>query len=118
MSERPRAQRRFARANVDIAATYTVPAKSVALPAQIVNLGGGGIRLVNQEDLARESLLDVRFRLPSGDELSAQGKVVLSFYDAGVGAFAHGIAFTRIAPADQAAIVAYVESIDHQAKDV
>lgn len=112
-------QRRFARADVTIAAQYSTASKSDKVAGEIVNLGGGGIRIASTEDLQRGEVVTVHFQLPSvKHEIIVRGKVVLSFYEAAGSRFAHGLAFTQIAVDDQASIVAHVESLQHQQADV
>jgi c-di-GMP-binding flagellar brake protein YcgR len=48
--------------------------------------------------------------------MMVRGRVVLSFFDAGKQQFAHGIAFTQIAAADQSAIVEYIHELQQRAR--
>ncbi len=112
------AQRRFSRAAVKIEAGYEHGSPANTAPGIIHNLGGGGLRLASSEDLPREEVLTVKFRIPGGEhDITIRGKVVMSFYDAGHSSYLHGIAFTQIVRADQTAIVEYVESIEHEKSD-
>lgn len=114
-----RNQRRFARAAVKIDASYERGTPAHSMPGIVRNLGGGGLRLASGEDLPREELVTVRFRIPEVEhDIMVRGKVVLSFFDAPQSSYLHGIAFTQIARADQSAIVAFVESIEHVQRDV
>lgn len=111
-------QRRFARADVNIHGTYERVTGEPAAEGLICNLGGGGLRLASPEDLPRETVLNLRFRMPNTEhDITVRGKVVLSFYDAPRSSYLHGIAFTQIVRGDQAAIVTFIESIDHVASD-
>ena len=83
---------------------------SDAKTSEAIDLGGGGVRLATDEDLPLGTVLLLRFRIPTSDrEMVMRGRIVLSFYKANEQRFFHGIAFTQIDPADQAAIVRYVE---------
>jgi hypothetical protein len=111
-------QRRFARANVNLEARYEHAGNTAGLSGKITNIGGGGARLASAEDLARDTVVTLRFTLPKIDhEIMVRGKVVMSFYDASQSAFLHGVAFTQAVRTDQDAIVAHVESIEHEASD-
>jgi c-di-GMP-binding flagellar brake protein YcgR len=103
------AQRRFARADVDLAASYTTAGALGEREARIGDLSVGGVRLVSDEDVASGSPIELRFALAERP-IRAQGRVVLSYFDAGAKRFNHGVAFTAIEPAAQEAIAALVAS--------
>ncbi len=82
-----------------------------------VDLSGGGMRVVTKNDLTPGQNVTLRFALPeSGHEMMVRGRVVLSFFDAGKQQFAHGIAFTQIAAADQSAIVEHIHDLQQRAR--
>jgi c-di-GMP-binding flagellar brake protein YcgR len=101
------AQRRFARLAVDLEAALTALNAPGERPARIDDLSGGGVRLMTDLDLAAGSVIAVRFRLGERT-VRAQGRVVLSSFDAKANRFGHGVAFTAIEPGAQAAIAAFV----------
>ncbi|MBV9102532.1 MAG: PilZ domain-containing protein [Candidatus Eremiobacteraeota bacterium] len=108
--------RKFVRAEVQLPVRYrredasTSAMPSDAKTSEAIDLGGGGVRLATDEDLPLGTVLLLRFRIPTSDrEMVMRGRIVLSFYKANEQRFFHGIAFTQIDPADQAAIVRYVE---------
>ncbi len=101
------AQRRFARATVDLEAGFTALNSPGERPARIGDLSAGGLRLMTDQDLPAGSIIAVRFSLGER-EVRVQGRVVLSYFEAKTNRFGHGIAFTAIAPGAQAAIAAFV----------
>ncbi len=102
-------RRRFARGDVAIAATFQRDGEGIDHDGTIVVLGGGGLRLRLKSDVRQGSAVSIAFRLrPEYGEIRAWGKVVMSYYNASDQAFEHAVAFTRVAPADQAEIVRYV----------
>jgi c-di-GMP-binding flagellar brake protein YcgR len=105
-------QRRFLRATVELPVTYAVEGAEPRL-GKAVNLGGGGLRLATDEDIPSGTVLRLRFALPGGRrEMRMRGRIVLSFFNAVDGHFAHGIAFTQIDPDDQEEIVRFIH--EHQ----
>jgi c-di-GMP-binding flagellar brake protein YcgR len=110
-------QRRFFRATVDFPVTVIVPGGELVMYGSAVDLSGGGVRVITHNDLNAGQNVTLRFTLPeSGHEMMVRGRVVLSFYDAGKQKFAHGIAFTQIAAADQSAIVEYIHELQQRAR--
>jgi len=107
---RPEA-RRFVRA--PLAATVTYAASDMPQKTcRSADIGGGGIRLAIPGELDPGTTLMMRFRLPDAErEIIARGKIVMSFFDGATALQMHGIAFTQIDPADQAAIIRYVEAV-------
>ena len=82
-----------------------------------VDLSGGGMRVITKNDLAAGQNVTLRFALPeAGSEMMVRGRVVLSFFDAGKQQFAHGVAFTQIAAADQGALVEYIQRMQERAR--
>ena len=105
-------QRRFLRASVDLPVTYAVEGGE-SKTAKAVNLGGGGLRLAAADDIPSGTVLRLRFALPGTQhEMVMLGRIVLSFFNAVDGHFAHGIAFTQIDPDDQEEIVRFIH--EHQ----
>lgn len=102
-------QRRFFRTAVDFPVTVIVPGAELVMYGGAVDLSGGGMRVITKNDLAAGQNVTLRFALPeAGSEIMVRGRVVLSFFDAGKQQFAHGIAFTQIAAADQQTLVEFI----------
>jgi c-di-GMP-binding flagellar brake protein YcgR len=102
-------RRRYVRVPVGLDVNYVRDGFDEAKAGRLSDLGGGGVRLASDEDLALGAVLLLRFELPTASrELVARGRIVLSFYDAEAQQFFHGIAFTQIDPRDQEVIVTYV----------
>jgi len=101
------AQRRFARAAVDLPTAYAVDGRAGSRSGHITDLGGGGLRLETDEDLPSGTALELEFSIP-GRPVGASGRVVMSYFDATSKRFGHGVAFTAIEPAAQEAIAGYV----------
>jgi len=112
-------KRRFARADVSIPVQYMLAGSAEKQQGEIINLGGGGVRVASVEDITRGETVTLHFLLPGmKHEVIARGKVVLSFYEASSSRYAHGVAFAQIAVDDQKQIVEYVESIQHENADI
>ncbi|MDQ6933571.1 MAG: PilZ domain-containing protein, partial [Candidatus Eremiobacteraeota bacterium] len=80
--------------------------------ARIGDLSAGGTRMISASELAPGSEISLRFTLPSGErEVYVTGRIVMSFFDGLTQSHVHGVAFTRIALADQEAIVRYVGDV-------
>lgn len=110
-------QRRFFRAAVDFPVTVIVPGDELVMYGAAVDLSGGGVRVITKNDLSAGQNVTLRFTLPdSGNEMMVRGRIVLSFFDAGKQQFAHGVAFTQIAAADQSAIVEYIHELQQRAR--
>lgn len=110
------AQRRYFRAAVDFPVTVTAQG-SPASTGCVVDLSSGGMRVCTKDEIAQGSTVTLRFTLPeSTSEILVHGKIVLSFYDGSKGHFAHGIAFTQIAPADQDAITEHIHELQQRAR--
>ena len=110
-------QRRFFRAAVDFPVAVTVAGDDTVLDGAVVDLSGGGMRVITKNDLAAGQNVTLRFALPeAGSEMMVRGRVVLSFFDAGKQQFAHGVAFTQIAAADQGALVEYIQRMQERAR--
>jgi c-di-GMP-binding flagellar brake protein YcgR len=110
-------QRRFFRAAVDFPVTVIVPGEELVMYGSAVDLSGGGVRVITRNDLSSGPHVTLRFALPeSARQMMVRGRVVLSFFDAGKQQFAHGMAFTQIAAADQSAIVEYIHELQQRAR--
>ena len=82
-----------------------------------VDLSGGGMRVCTKNDLAAGQSVTLRFTVPeAGSEMMVRGRVVLSFFDAGKQQFAHGVAFTQIAAADQSALVEFIQRMQERTR--
>jgi c-di-GMP-binding flagellar brake protein YcgR len=98
-------RRRFRRAAVDFPATVIVPGSELVLSGDALDLSAGGMRVATATDLPAGQSILLRFTLPHGKrEVLVRGRVVLSFFDASIKRYAHGVAFTQISADDQAAI--------------
>jgi c-di-GMP-binding flagellar brake protein YcgR len=102
-------ERKYLRVHADFPTTVILPGHELVLIGKAVDLSGGGMRVVTPSDLPSGQTIVLRFTLPGRDrELLVRGRIVLSFYDAANRQYAHGIAFTQYAPADQAAISEFI----------
>lgn len=85
--------------------TVIVPGDELVLEGAALDLSAGGVRVAMKTDLPAGQSIVLRFSLPGEErEILARGRIVLSFYEAAAKRYAHGIAFTQIAPGDQASI--------------
>ena len=110
-------QRRFFRAAVDFPVTVIVPGGELVMYGDAVDLSGGGVRVTTKNDLSSGQNVTLRFSLPEDErEMMIRGRVVLSFFDAGKQQFAHGVAFTQIAAADQSAIVDFIHELQQRTR--
>jgi c-di-GMP-binding flagellar brake protein YcgR len=97
--------RRFRRAEVDFPMTVIVPGEELILAGSAIDLSTGGVRVATSADLPAGQSIVMRFVIPKSDrETLIMGKVVMSYFDAATNRYTHGVAFTRIAPEDQAEI--------------
>ncbi len=98
-------RRRFRRAAVNFSTKVILPGQELVLTGEALDLSSGGMRVATGDDLPAGQVIVLRFTLPSVErEIVARGRIVLSFFDATAKRYAHGIAFTQIAPEDQALI--------------
>jgi len=107
------AQRRYFRATVDIAASYTLGDGTEARTGRIDDLSGGGVRLETSEDLPAGTNIELRFDVATV-AVNATGHVVMSFFDGGRKRFLHGVAFAAIDPAQQDAILQRVSELQRR----
>jgi c-di-GMP-binding flagellar brake protein YcgR len=109
-------QRRFFRAAVDFPVSVTVSGNDTAMEGSVVDLSGGGMRVITKNDLSAGQNITLRFTLPEGErEMMVRGRVVLSFFDASRQQYAHGVAFTQIAAPDQSEIVEFIHELQQRA---
>jgi hypothetical protein len=104
--------RRFARAAVDLPAQYAVEGRPGWHTSTIDNLGGGGVRLQTEEDVAAGTVVRLRFDV-EGTPISATALVAMSLFDKSRERFIHGVAFTAIDPHEQETIVKRVIALQH-----
>jgi len=104
-------RRLFLRANVAIDAIYEVQGREGQRKGTIQTLGGGGLRFATDEDLATSTIMTLHFKMPSGADVTAQGRIVLSFFDARDKRFSHGVAFTQIDADHQSEIVTIISKL-------
>jgi c-di-GMP-binding flagellar brake protein YcgR len=110
-------QRRFFRAAVDFPVAVSVSGDEAVLDGGVVDLSGGGMRVITKSDLNAGQNITLRFALPENErEMMVRGRVVLSFFDASRQQFAHGIAFTQIAAPDQSEIVEFIHELQQRAR--
>jgi c-di-GMP-binding flagellar brake protein YcgR len=102
-------ERKYLRVHADFPTTVILPGHELVLIGRAVDLSGGGMRVVTATDLPSGQTIVLRFTLPGKSrELIVRGRIVLSFYDASNKQYAHGVAFTQYAPADQEAIAEFI----------
>ena len=102
--------RRYARAVVELPAQYSIDGADEWKSAVIDNVGGGGVRLQTREDVAAGTVVGLRFEI-DGSPVSATARIAMSLYDAPRERYVHGAAFTAIAAAARATIVARVGAL-------
>lgn len=105
--------RRDPRADAQFAVRVILPGDELVIEASAIDVSAGGMRLAMGIDLPAARNVILRFTLP--DELTermVRARVVLSFYDAALMLFVHGLAFTQFAVDDRDAISAYVAAQD------
>ncbi len=104
-------RRRHVRVGVATSVTYLVEGAASQHVGGSNDIGGGGMRLATSEPISMGTLLLVRFLMPtSAREITARGRIVMSFFEAQSGQYKHGIAFTQIEPTGRDEIVRYVTS--------
>lgn len=92
--------------------TVIVPGSEFVVDGTALDLSEGGVRVAMKSDLPAGQSILLRFTLPkSKRETLVRGRVVLSFFDAGLKCYAHGVAFTQISPDDQAAIAKLLDGV-------
>jgi hypothetical protein len=106
----PVSARRFARAAVDLPAQYAVEGQPDWHTSLIDDLGGGGVRLQTEEDVAAGTVVTLRFNI-DGTPISATARIAMSLFDKSRARFVHGVAFTSIDPQQQQAIVQRVVTL-------
>ena len=104
-------RRRFRRATITFPVSVIVPGSELVLYGDALDLSAGGVRVATKSDLPAGQSILMRFTIPNTErEVLVRGRIVLSFFDAGTKCYAHGVAFTQIAPDDQAAIEKLLDS--------
>ncbi len=104
-------RRRHARAGVATSVTYLVEGATSQRIGASSDIGGGGMRLATSEAISMGTLLLLRFLMPTSPrEITARGRIVMSFFEAESTQYKHGIAFTQIEPIGKDEIVRYVTS--------
>lgn len=102
-------ERKFLRVNADFPATVILPGHELVLAGRALDVSRGGMRVATATDLPPGQTIVLRFAFPGQQrELLVRGRIVLSFFDAGAKQYAHGVAFTQYAPADQSAIEQFI----------
>jgi hypothetical protein len=103
-------ERKHLRVNADFPVTVILPGHELILGGTVLDLSGGGVRVATATDLPPGQAIVLRFTLPGQHrEMIVRGRIVLSFFDAGMRHFAHGVAFTQYTPQDQHSIGQFVD---------
>jgi hypothetical protein len=100
----PIVPRQFARAVVDLPAQYAIAGELEWHPSIIDSLGGGGVRLQTQADVAGGTIVTLRFDV-EGTPIDATARIAMSLFDRSRKCFVHGAAFTAIDAAQQQTIL-------------
>jgi c-di-GMP-binding flagellar brake protein YcgR len=100
----PSVERRYLRAAVNLAAQYTIEGNVGWSQCMIDDLGGGGVRLLTEEDLAAGTTIALRF-VVDGTPIVSTARVVMSLFDKSRDRYIHGAAFTAIQPAHRQTIL-------------
>lgn len=100
----PVVPRHYERAAVDLSAQYAIEGRPGWNTSTIDDLGGGGVRLQTEEDVAAGTLLALRFEV-GGKPIAATARVAMSLFDQSRSRYVHGVAFTAIEPEQQQTIV-------------
>lgn len=103
-------RRRFARAAVDLPAQYAIEGQAAWHASVIDELGGGGVRLQTQHDVAAGTVVALQFEL-DGVPIAVTARVAMSLFDGARGRFVHGVAFMTIDPLAREAIVNRVSAL-------
>jgi c-di-GMP-binding flagellar brake protein YcgR len=110
-------QRRFHRTAIEFPVTVILPGEELVMYGNAVDLSGGGLRVITKSDLNSGQNVTLRFTLPdTAREMLVRGRVVLSFFDGAKQQYAHGIAFTQIAAADQTALIEFIHEVQRSAR--
>ena len=117
-------QRQSYRAAIEFPVVYVVEGRPGARAARVNDLSVGGVRMVGDEDVARSTIIDVRFTLPSAAvgraqapfvPLSVSGAVVVAFYNLRLQRFVHGVRFVDVPPRTQDEIQRFIHLYQLQA---
>lgn len=94
---------------VNFQVSVILPGDELVLAGTARDLSAGGMRVVVPTDLPSGQPVVLRFTLPNdAREFIVRGRVILSFYDAALQQYAHGIAFTQYGSQDRQAIESFV----------
>jgi hypothetical protein len=102
--------RRFARVAVDLPVQYAIEGQPGWHASIIDDLGGGGVRLQTQDDVAAGTVVSLRFDI-DGTPIAATARVAMSLYDRSRARYFHGVAFTAIDPHQRETIVQRVDAL-------
>jgi hypothetical protein len=103
----PIVPRRYARAAVDIPVDYAIEGTPGWRTGRIDDLGGGGVRLQTQDDIAAGTIVSLRFEVEQ-TQIRVTSRIAMSLHDRARECYVHGAAFTSIDPSDRLTIVAHV----------
>jgi len=106
--------RRFARVAVDLPARYAIEGQLGWRASMIDDLGGGGVRLQTEDDVAAGTIVVLQFEL-EGTPISVRARVAMSLYDRTRSRYIHGVAFTAIEPQQRERIVRRVDVLRGEA---
>jgi hypothetical protein len=102
--------RRYLRAAVSLPAQYALDGDADWNACMIDNLGGGGVRIQTEADLAAGTIIALRF-IVDALQITATGRIAMSLFDRSRACFIHGVAFTAIHPEMQEALVRRVVTL-------
>jgi c-di-GMP-binding flagellar brake protein YcgR len=108
-------RRQYVRVEVSLPVEFSVENERATHDGSVFDLGAGGMRLVASYDLPPRANVNLKFRLPAAERnISARGRVILSFFQRSEQKFHHGIAFTSLDPKDRLVIAEFVDHQDAQ----
>lgn len=102
-------ERRYARVDVDFPVTVIVPGQELVIAGRAIDLSRGGMRVATPTDVPPGQAVILRFSLGDSGDVLLRGRIVLSFFDAILQQYAHGVAFTQYAPKDREALERFVD---------
>lgn len=102
-------ERRHARVDVDFPVSVILPGQELVVDGRAIDIGNGGMRVATPTDLSAGQAVVLRFDLEPDRDILIRGRVVLSFYDAILQQFAHGVAFTQYSPQDRERLEAFIQ---------
>lgn len=81
------------------APAFWKPARLLSSPAQLIDLGSGGVRVFSDEAMKEGDRLDLTLFTPEGEEIEATVRVAwVKVLESGDAAYDVGLHFERVAP--------------------